>query len=243
LQLEVRVDSSGTNLPDREVRLSITAIDSAGAGIDSKYGHYHHGAGGAAKPAGSLSQEIVNTGSTRVGTLTYRSGPISGPVVIRAEHPGAKPAVDTIDVRVPGLVQLVEGPTFDTIGPTTIHPNTHWLTEGMHARVIELARIFYENHHGKKLAYNDGSLQFGGKFDLHRQWGNPDPECIYKHPDGRMIQYSQGCHLTHRQGVDLDLRTNTLTSEEKNRIRTRWGSLAKLVVKREGDHYHLTYKQ
>jgi hypothetical protein len=240
VQLRVRVDSSGTKLKNKWVKLSVVAVDSSGAGSDAQYGHFHSGTGGAPKPAGKLSLDSVSTGENRIGIVEYTSGLVSGPVVVRAEFPGGRPASVTIPVGVPELIALTPSNTFDLVGVKPIHPSSHWVTVGMASRLIQLAQIFYENH-TKKLGYNDASLPFGGKFDLNRQWGDDDPTCKFT-KDGVTKENPKGCHQTHRRGVDQDLNIGSLTKEERTRIRTRWAVIAKLSVINEGDHFHLAYR-
>jgi len=244
--LYVQVDSIGAGfLPNRTVTLTATAIDEAGAAADGAYGHFHRGLNGLPKPAGvflpaNASQVVVNTGDS-VGLVTYRTSAVSGPVILRGESEGAKPAVDTIPVGVFGLVELVPGPTFDTVGPTTIHPSSNWVTPVMGARLMELADSFFAKY-GTKLGYNDASLPRGGKFDLHEQWGADDPTCRFRNRSGVLIAAPRGCHGLHRLGLDVDLRVLNLSSQQRNRVRDLWSVLAEEQVINEGDHYHLRYR-
>ena len=187
VQLQVSVDSEGVSLPNRDVTLSVSAIDLSGAGADGPYGHVHTGVGGIQKPAGTLSPTEVNTGSDRVSTVTYRTGPVSGPVVLRAESQGAKAKVDTVQVGVLGLTPLTGRNSYKLIGKTSIHPVNYWGVPAMVTKLNRLADNFYAAFN-RPLYYNDLSLPLGGLFDVDTNWA-----C---------------CHDEHRAGRDLDLRTD-----------------------------------
>lgn len=67
---------------------------------------------------------------------------------------------------------------------------SHYVTPIMRTRVLEMYdRFFIET--GIRLSFNDASLQFGGIFDSGT--------------GGRTDVRSNRCHLTHRQGVDIDV--------------------------------------
>lgn len=239
MQLQVSVDSSGVQLPNRSVTLSATAIDSAGAGIDGPYGHFHTGSGGAQKPAGSISPSVVSTGSSRTATVTYKTGPISGPVVLRAESEGAKPTVDTIQVGVLGLAPLTGRNSYVLIGDKPWHPQNHWAVPVMVAKLNSLADGFYTTFN-RPLYYNDISLPLGGRFDVDQNWA-----C---------------CHDEHRAGRDLDLRTDGdtlqggLTPGQRIFVWDEWELLGgevhnervkkdKVTPNLKNPHYHFRYRR
>ena len=237
VQLRVSVDSNGTkNVKDKWVMLSLAAVDSSGTGSDGQYGHFHTGLGGTDKPAGKLSKDSVNTGPSGLeGVVQFTGSEVSGPVVIRAEVPGARPDSVTIPVGVPNLVQLLPGPTFDTVGTKTIHPNSHWVTPAMRVRAEAFADSFFTRFH-KKVAFNDASLPFGGKFDIHQQWASDDPECL--HLGGQL----NGCHAGHRRGLDVDLRTNNLLVNQIKAAKELWETVSGREIFPHPDHYHLPYR-
>ena len=241
MQLRVSVDSSGIKLPNRSVTLSVAAVDSAGGGIDGPYGHYHRGAGGAQKPAGSVSPITVNTGPSRVATATYRTGPISGPVILRAESQGAKSRVDTVHVGVLGLVPLSPRYSDSLVGSSETHPAwaNHWGLPSMVQRLNLLADAFYSEFH-RKIWFNDLSLPLGGRYDFTNNWGYP--------------------HDEHRAGRDLDLKTDPdgredlggMTEAQRTWVWEFWEFLGGTVgderyktdkiTLRAQPHYHLRYR-
>ena len=236
VQLQVSVDSNGVSVANRDVTLSVSAIDLSGAGADGPYGHVHTGLGGIQKPAGTLSRTEVNTGSSRVGTVTYRTGPVSGPVVVRAESQGARAMVDTIQVGVLGLTPLSGRSSYVLIGDRPWHRLNHWGVEPMVARLNVLADSF-QAIFGRPIWYNDMSLPLGGRFDLKQNWVGP--------------------HGEHRAGRDLDMRTDGpqaeggMTDNQRNFVKRVWRRLGgdphderfvKGVLNPNGPHYHLRYR-
>jgi len=138
-------------------------------------------------------------------------------------------------VGVPNLVQLLPGPTFDTVGTKIIHPNSHWVTPAMRVRAEAFADSFFTRFH-KKVAFNDASLLFGGKFDIHQQWASDDPECL------RLGGQLNGCHAGHRRGLDVDLRTNNLTVNQIKAAKELWETVSGREIFPHPDHYHLPYR-
>lgn len=246
IDLHVHVDSIGANggsyLPNRTVTLTAAAIDEAGGGVDGIYGHIHHGAGGVSKPfggflPGNTPQKVVNTGDSLV-IVRFRTGPVSGPVILRAESEGAKPAVDTVPVGVFRLVPLAERASYTLIGQLAWHPENHYVTLWM-AELLEALADSVQAKFGRGLFYNDCSLPFGGVFDLGQRW--------------------QASHYEHRGGMDCDLRTNGTTAfgglnlEERKFVRDLWPTLGGQVydetVRPDGvtpntvnPHYHLRFR-
>ena len=242
MQLQVSVDSEGVSLENRQVTLSVAAVDSAGSGIDGPYGHYHRGAGGTQKPAGTLSPMVVNTGPNRMATVIYRTGPISGPVILRAHSEGARAAAETLHVGVLGLVPLIPRYSDSLVGSSATHPAwaNHWGLPSMVSRLDLLADAFYAKFN-RKIWYNDLSLPLGGRYDFRNNWGYP--------------------HDEHRAGRDLDLKTDPdgrediggMTEEQRTWV---WGFWEVVLGGAVGDerlkedkvtlrampHFHLRYR-
>ncbi len=234
LSLFVWVDSAGTAVLNRAITLSLEAIDSAGRSADSAYGHVHVGAGGTAKPVGSLSAMTVNTGTDGIVIVSYRAGRVSGPVVVHATSGGAQPAQDTVLVGVTGLQALVQRQSDTLIGQTTIHTVNHHGMPAMTTRLDALADSLYDTFRDT-LYVNDMSLPFGGVFDIDANWTRD--------------------HDEHRAGRDVDIRTNgagSLTPEERTFIWYLWERLGGTVhdetKNKDGTpntrnpHYHLRYR-
>lgn len=191
IDLFVHVDSIGRGfLANRTVTLTLAPIDEAGGNVDGPYGHIHRGADGVAKPVGGFlpgnAREVVlNTGNSPV-IIRYRTGPVSGPVIMRGVSEGAKPAVDTVPVGVVGLVSLVQRTSDTLIGKTTSHTDNHYVVGTMVTMLDDLADSMRAQF-SIRLFYNDCSLARGGVFDFRFTWEAP--------------------HSEHRAGRDCDLRT------------------------------------
>lgn len=70
-----------------------------------------------------------------------------------------------VEVKVQGLVQLpLNDPTYDTTGGTPIHPDNHYVTQNHLNYLVALADAFRLGT-GRKLTFNDSSLESGGLFD------------------------------------------------------------------------------
>lgn len=95
----------------------------------------------------------------------------------------------TLTIALDGLVELTAGDdapvTFHDFG-TCPHAKTHFLTPTTLAAVKEVARKYLEGR-GVMLSINDASLEFGGVID------NRD-----------LIRLTR-CHVSHRQGIDIDI--------------------------------------
>lgn len=243
--LFVAVDSQGSHLFGRTVTVAVETVDSLGASIDSFYSHVHTGAAGFAKPSGSISQATVNTGPDGLATVTYTSSGVSGPIILTGMSAGADSVADTLTVGVPGLTQLGSGGHYTPVGETTIHPSSHWVRPEVVVPLAALADSFFA-HFGRGLEYNDASLPLGGKFDLHRQWNQDDPQCVFQPQNAPPRPNPRGCHQLHRVGMDVDLRTRVgtqpFTGEELRLIRVVWNLLTGDRAGTEADHYHLNFR-
>jgi hypothetical protein len=243
IDLHVHVDSIGGGyLPNRTVTLTAAAIDQAGVGVDGIYGHIHRDVGGVAKPAGGFLpgnslEKIVNTGDSVV-VVRFRTGQVSGPVILRAESEGAKPAVDTVPVGVFRLVPLAARASYTLTGDRPWHPQNHYVTQWM-AELLAALADGVQAQFGRRLFYNDCSLPFGGVFDLAQKW--------------------EAQHFEHRAGVDCDLRTNGTTESgglddvERAFVWYRWERLGGQVIDEtvlsdqitpniKNPHYHLRFR-
>jgi hypothetical protein len=143
---------------------------------------------------------IGNTGST--GYIFTFSAPapagshilLASCIDIECPQSGA----DRIFVGFSGLEEL-DDPVdpkgdllYSLIGETTTHPKNHYLKQNNVYKALIIASIYRNMHPGSPiLRYNDGSIQWGGRFDVspvNHPWLAP--------------------HVTHRNGEDLDVRAN-----------------------------------
>jgi hypothetical protein len=212
VRVEVCVmDSTGMRLPNREVRLTLSAEEGSA-------GHAHDGG----KPAGDFdgaAEATVVTGSDGLAYVVYRAPPPSGPVRIRASSDGAGDSTVAVRVGVGGLVELAEGDGVVLVGATASHADSHWGTSGMVGALQSLGNQFFEEY-GEPIEVNDMSLPLGGLFDIDANWRPP--------------------HDEHQVGTSTDLRTNDRSEAELRFIRLSWTRLGG-SVHNEASHYHLRY--
>jgi hypothetical protein len=179
-----------------------------------------------AKPPGGLSANPINTGSTGLAVVRYASSVASGPVTILGISPGARDANETINVLVEGLQALGSSSYYGLIGTTVEHPDNHYGTPVFNGALGQLAQRFY-NQFGQRLEFNDMSLALGGIFDLNTNWQSP--------------------HAEHKMGLNLDLRTTTLTEGQLDFVQLVWLELSSAAdadaINEESTppHWHLRY--
>jgi hypothetical protein len=213
----VSVQGETGPIPCQTVNLLSTAKDGTA-------GHINHPAN--TKPRGGFGSGgfslQVNTDSTGVKTVTFVAPDPSGPITITGTMSGARKGVAPVDVRVSGLVRLPSNnPTYVDTGYTSIHPDNQWMSQNHLNYLSALASAFYIVT-GKKLRFNDSSLETGGLFD------NVDNTGFWTYP-----------HRTHRFGRETDLGKD-LTADDKKIVRWLWKEKYKGAVEPESDHWHLT---
>lgn len=235
LTFEVKVDSAGVAVPNSQIQLAIAAVDSAGRSTDAPFGHFHGSPPGDPKPAGQLSAPAINTGPSGRANVTFTAPSVAGPIVLLATHAAADTARDTVTVGVPFLIQIPVRQSIALIGDVPPHTDNHRGHATMVTNLIELADSVF-GRFSRPLYYNDLSLPWGGRFDIRGNW--------------------RGSHFEHRNGRDIDVRTNGtpggLSTRERTFVRDLWESLGGTVhdetVHRDGTpnttnpHYHLRYR-
>ena len=235
---------SGRPAAGGSVTLSVAPRDSGG-------GHIH--GFGAARPRGTFfvaGEDISRDGrdTARVGQIAltlsatgeaqpvYRTSGVGGSEVltVRVQAEGRVAVkTDSVVVAVPGLVELTEGGSVDTVGPTTTHPDSHWGTSLLVQRLRPLGDSVAAEY-GLHLQVNDMSLRLGGVFDVDSTWHQP--------------------HLEHRVGTNADVRTEGLSLGVLRRIREKWYQVNGLpasaavtneagLVGVESNHYHLRIRR
>jgi len=226
LPLQVGVfDTAGVAIPNQTVILAVDGIEQTG-------GHIH----GGTMPPGTVPG-TVNTGGTGIVTTTYAADVFAGQVEIRGTSTGARAAVDTIAVKVAGLVELLGQLHVETIGVSVQgqHPSSHWGTTAMVDALRTLGDSLYRRY-VRPLQVNDISLPLGGKFDLSAAYGRG------------------GKHAEHRDGHSADVRTHgpsPLTDAQRKFIQRTWEVLGGEVHDEtilddgrpniESPHYHLRF--
>jgi hypothetical protein len=243
LVVDVGIDSAGRRAANRTLTLALRAIDDSGQSIDRDFGHVHRGGAGALKSPGGISRTTVTTDATGHSRAILRPSIVAAPVVLVVSGAGLDTAADTIRIGVPGLARLTLTPSNDLVGMTSIHPNSFWVSFAMGKKLYEFAdslRAITDS----MTHFNDASLQFGGKFDLHRQWDTPDAACSFRKVGEAPRSLPTGCHSRHRLGRDIDVRNRGFAGNarhEKEVLRL-WKKIAGHEVVAEGDHLHFPYR-
>ena len=92
---------------------------------------------------------------------------------------------DTLLVRVPGLNELHEGSDYKLIGDKPEHPINHFGTQELIADLQTIANQYVQLNPGVRIRINDISLEYGGLFDINKDWSPP--------------------HKSHRLGTNADI--------------------------------------
>lgn len=190
------------------------------------------------KPLGKLENISGTTNSNGVFETHYSPSHISGTIGIDGISSRSR---DTTDILVgnTSLVLLGEGENYHLIGQTTAHPVNHYATQQAVAAHTLIANDYKAQFYGNnpipendKLAYNDMSLVWGGKFDLAKKWS------------------ASGAHAEHREGINTDVRCCT---NPGNVPRNRWVALNEIFRNRGSNrtndetggnapHWHLRFE-
>lgn len=216
--------------------MSLLGFDSAGASIDSSFGHLHNT--GAAKPIGALSNTSPNTGATGTAVVTYRPSQVSSPILIVAASAAADTARDTLYVGVPFLISLEQRASDSLIGQIAStrpghHISNHWVIGAVATRINSVSDSLHAQFPEYKPHWNDGSLRWGGKFDV-----------------GSNVWV--GSHVEHMMGRDVDLRTDHSPGITNDTIRKMikyfWQELGGTVYDERNKpdvppHFHLRYRK
>ncbi len=169
-----------------------------------------------------------NTGPTGVDTVTFVAPDPAGPVTVTGTLSGARKGLAKVQVEVKDLMKLPIDPKYDTTGAKPVHPDNHYATQSHIGAVIALANEFWYQF-GKKLTFNDSSLELGGLYDVDLGAGG-----------GGYWTYP---HRGHRLGQNTDVRTNGLVQEELDFVWDTWEKYGGTVgdeTNTSQPHYHLT---
>lgn len=219
-----------TPVPNREVRFRLVSrfgqTPDSGGHVES----LHTGQ----RPLGKLDSTIGITNANGCVATNFNPPHIAGTVGVDAST--SIVAVGTeILVGIPDLVFLYDGENYIRIGSTDAHPSNHWgaqtAVDGLPLIANDYKALFYGSNtipEQEKLAYNDMSLSYGGKFDLKKTWS------------------SAGAHAEHREGINCDVRSNNVP-------RRRWAKLNNIFFERgstrtndetgtSAPHWHLRFE-
>ena len=165
-------------------------------------GHEHHNAN---RPKGSLSVTQGTTNANGEVRLTFVAPEVAGIHTVKATCATCSnsPAVKEVQVKVPSLVEMLADtklpPSYTMVGQTGNHSSNHWLTSGSVVTLGKVTEAMFKSGWGA-VGVNDGSLVWGGLFDIKGAW-TPS-------------------HHEHRTGSEVDLSvTNprSITSVQKKK--------------------------
>jgi hypothetical protein len=166
----------------------------------------------------------VNSGNSNAGNIDiisnsegknyirYQSPEYSGKMIISAItviEDKNYTVSDTIDIRVPGLIELQPGPNYELVGtpdnhsgtndpcrtdpPASEHYKNHYATQDMIDAIENIASSYNSLHNSVRLRINDISLEWGGLFDIDNDFQNGHLE----HRIGKQADIS-------KRGIDLN---------------------------------------
>ncbi|HEU5121688.1 MAG TPA: hypothetical protein VFT59_02490 [Candidatus Saccharimonadales bacterium] len=200
---------------------------------DNGAGHKHSNAG---RPVGTLNPPSfrLKCDDQWRPTGEYTAPDTSGFVQIfnyANGKPTTPPTTDFI-VSVPGLIRLPKSKYIDEVhysamdnvlvmAPPHDHPDNHWGKADLNAKLLKIAKKYYEARN-KKLVVNDMSLAMGGILDFNNTWKAP--------------------HQTHKDGRHVDIQMIGAMDPDD---RTAFKSIAESVFGKRhvcidgGTHWHL----
>lgn len=176
------------------------------AGFVNTGGHVGSLHVGGQRPMGKLASVSGVTGANGCFYTKYSPSHISGYVGIDGTITGTT-AQGNILVRVDGLFDLGQGVDYRLIGDKPWHPQNHFGTGQANISLHDIAADyrfeFYPSTpipEDEKVAYNDVSLEYGGKFEVDHNWLNT------------------GFHGEHREGINCDTRSINIPPNRHNRL-------------------------
>lgn len=165
-------------------------------------GHEHHDA---ARPKGALSGTQGITDANGEVKVTFTAPEVAGTHTIKATCATCSnsPATKDIQVKVPNLVEMLpdtaKPATYTLVGATGNHKSNHWFSSASVATLHKVADAMFKIGWGA-VGVNDGSLVWGGLFDIKGGW-TPS-------------------HHEHRVGTEVDLSVTNprnVTDEQKKK--------------------------
>jgi len=191
------------------------------------------------RPRGTLAATRGTTDGNGVFRTTFRAPIFNSPSRIEVTSGSASTGLNVF-IYVEGLSELGAGTNYNLIGcaNTPAHPcgTNHWGTTAANQGLVEIASDYKNEYYANqdipdasKLAYNDQSLPYGGKFDLDHRWSSANAE-----------------HAEHRVGINCDTRSGNIPGE-------RWTRLNEIFVNRgstrtndetgtRSPHWHLRFE-
>ena len=192
---QVRVTQGTNPVPGVAVSFSVDVTPNSG-------GHEHHDV---ARPKGTLSGTQGTTDANGEVQVTFKAPEIAGIHTIKATCASCSnsPATKEIQVKVPNLVEMLpdtaKPATYTLVGVTGNHKSNHWFSSASVVTLGKVADAMFNTGWGA-VGVNDGSLVWGGLFDIKGGW-TPS-------------------HHEHRAGTEVDLSVTNprqVTNEQKKK--------------------------
>ncbi len=184
---------------------------------------YHDGS----RPTGSIGKSEGFTNGDGCFSTTYKPSVISGTARAYAKIVGATGEAD-VNIRVPNLARLLRGTNYRLNGSSQVedcdapqctaeymsakwrkaHRDNHWVVPAAIPELKNVADDYRQQFYGsgyippdQMVTYNDASLRWGGKFDGKLHWLN------------------KGWHGEHREGSNIDTKSQNIPSERVTAFR------------------------
>lgn len=184
--------------PKAGVALSFTVDVKPNSG-----GHDHHST---IRPKGTLNPTQGVTNANGELAFTFTAPEFSGAHIVKATCPSCSntEVSKEIQVKVPGLIELgvdtAKPPQYALVGAISgKHTSNHWFTPKARDTLLYVVNFMYETGWGN-VGVNDGSLTWGGLFDVKDSWKTP--------------------HSEHRVGTEVDIafqRPKAITDTQKKK--------------------------
>ena len=143
----------------------------------------------------------------------------------------------TIQVRVPYLYLVSEGEGYWMVGSKPIHPTGWYATYSVRGNLRSIAREYKRFYYSEespqpaddRLAYNDMSLIFGGKFELNGKWCVPNTRDCHHH--------------NHRFGTHVDISDHNVPTARIAQLESIFRQYGASRVSHEAakNHWHVTF--
>jgi hypothetical protein len=195
VDLTAKVAQGGNPKAGVVVSFSVDVISSSG-------GHEHNDP---TRPKGTLSGTQGTTDANGEVQVTFKAPEIAGIHTIKATCATCSnsPATKEIQVKVPGLVEMQPDPqappSYTLVGERPNHPSNHWFLPDSLATLNKVVDAMFKTGWGT-VGVNDGSLVWGGLFDIKSTWAPS--------------------HHEHRNGNEVDVSVNNpqrITAEQKKK--------------------------
>lgn len=202
-----------TNGP-QGVSVNLSLIRVPGSG-----GHNHGGATSAAAAVGTCSPSsfVLSASYPQNVRSVYRASDVCGIVRVISNFSNGTVAENRVEVMIPGLQPIPASIHLKLKPPTVEHPSPYWGAPPFISKLTQLSNL-YAGRTGKPITITDGSLPWGGRFDINQNWIPP--------------------HHEHTDGHQADIRSNDMTESDKM-IFQQIAAQVGLSVLVESDHWHV----